>query len=130
MLNINPDIVCEIILRAREFHSKEGVVIPEPPLSPADDWGLQALADHKDDPTYLEVKTAIDQLEPDQQVTLVALMWLGRDDFSIAEWKEALKLAKERNSRDRRTAEYLLSIPFVADFLQEGLALHGYSCDI
>jgi hypothetical protein len=128
MININPEIVCEIILRAREFQSQEGVVIPEKPLSPADDWGRQALADHKGDPTYIEVTTAIRKLEPDQQIILVALMWLGRGDFDITEWKEALRLAKQE--RNQYTAEYLLSTPLVADFLQEGLALHGYSCDI
>jgi hypothetical protein len=128
MLDINPDVVCEIILRAREFQSKEGVVIPEPPLSPADDWGLQALADHKGDPTYLEAKTAIDDLEPDQQIILVALMWLGRGDFDFNEWDKILQLAEERHTD--YTAEYLLSTPLVADFLQIGLSSHGYSCDI
>lgn len=28
-LSINPDIVCLLILRAREFHAKEEVSIPE-----------------------------------------------------------------------------------------------------
>jgi len=32
------------------------------------------------DPTYAELKTTIDDLEPDQQIRLVALMWLGRGD--------------------------------------------------
>lgn len=130
MLDINPEIVCEIILRAREFQSKEDVVIPERPLSPSEDWGLQALADHKDDPTYLEAKIAIDKLDADQQATLVALMWLGRGDFSIAEWEEAVELAEERSKKHKHTAEYLLTTPLVPDFLQEGLALHGYSCDV
>jgi hypothetical protein len=34
MIDINPDIVCDIITRAREFHAKEDVVIPEVPNSP------------------------------------------------------------------------------------------------
>ena len=36
MLNINPETVCFIIAKAREFQAKEEVVIPEAPLSPAD----------------------------------------------------------------------------------------------
>jgi len=32
---------------------------------------------------YEELKTTIEDLEPDQQVCLVALMWLGRGDFTL-----------------------------------------------
>jgi hypothetical protein len=33
MLNINPETVCFIISKAREFHAKEEVVIPEVAIS-------------------------------------------------------------------------------------------------
>ena len=46
MLDVDPDTVCFLISKAREFHAKEEVVIPDVPDSPADDWGRQALADH------------------------------------------------------------------------------------
>ena len=46
MLDINPDTVCFLIDKAREFHGKEQVVLPDAPDSPSEDWGLQALADH------------------------------------------------------------------------------------
>ncbi len=54
-------------------------------------------------------------------------MWLGRGDFDIEEWGTAL--AEARSNRNARTASYLLGTPLVADYLQEGLSLHGYSCD-
>ena len=127
MLDINPETVCFIIAKAHEFHAKEEVVIPETPLSPGDDWALQILADHDDDPTLQELQAVIEDLEPDQQVQLVALMWLGRGDFDIEEWNTAL--AEARSNRNARTASYLLGTPLVADYLQEGLSLHGYSCD-
>ena len=127
MLDINPETICFIIAKAHEFHAKEEVVITETPLSPGDDWALQILADHDDDPTLQELQAVIEDLEPDQQVQLVALMWLGRGDFDIEEWNTAL--AEARSNRNARTASYLLGTPLVADYLQEGLSLHGYSCD-
>jgi hypothetical protein len=86
MLEVNPEIVCFIIIKAREFHAKEEVVIPEEPSAPGDDWALQVLADHSDDLTYLELSSTIDDLEPGQQASLVALMWLGRGDYDADEW--------------------------------------------
>ncbi|GGO79999.1 hypothetical protein GCM10011348_15700 [Marinobacterium nitratireducens] len=127
MLNINPETVCQIIQLAREFHAKEEVVIPETPDSPADDWGLQVLADHSGDLSYQFTRDLIAELELDQQVTLVALMWLGRGDFGDDDWKEALMTALDE--RSPHTAEYLLSTPLVADYLEEGLRVHGYGCE-
>ncbi|MBE9536520.1 MAG: DUF3775 domain-containing protein [Proteobacteria bacterium] len=126
MININPELVCQIIDKARQFHAKEEVVIPEPPNSPADESIMQVLQDHGDDLTYQEVSLAIKDLEPDQQQELVALMWLGRDDYTLEEWETALQDAADR--WNERTAEYLLATPLVADYLMEGLGLHGYSC--
>ncbi len=127
MLEVNPEIVCFIIDKAHEFHAKEQVVIPEEPINPSDDWALQVLADHEDDPTYLELKTTIDDLEPDQQEALVALMWLGRGDYEVDEWQAALQAAHENHNE--RTAEYLIATPLIADYLAEGLSLLGYSCE-
>jgi len=127
MLDLNPEIVCLIVAKAREFQAKEAVVLPDRPFNPSDDWGLQALADHIDDLTYQEVKLAIDDLEPDQQAQLVALMWVGRGDFDEVEWEEALEEAAD--AANERTADYLLATPLVADYLDEGMAALGYHCD-
>ena len=123
-MDLNPDTVQFIIDKAREFHVKEEVTIPEEPLSPSDDWARQVLADHADDPAYQELKSTIDDLEPDQQVTLVALMWLGRGDYSADEWDAALEAAQE--SWTERAADYLLGTPLLADFLSEALDELGY----
>jgi hypothetical protein len=123
-MDLNPDTVRFIIDKAREFHVKEEVTIPEEPLSPSDDWARQILADHADDPSYQEIKATIDDLEPDQQVTLVALMWLGRGDYAADEWDNAVENAQD--SWNERTAEYLLGTPLVADYLSEGLDELGY----
>jgi hypothetical protein len=123
-MDLNPDTVQFIIDKAREFHVKEEVTIPEESLSPSDDWARQILADHADDPSYQEIKTTIDDLEPDQQITLVALMWVGRGDYSADEWDAAIETAQD--SWNERTAEYLLGTPLLADFLSEGLDQLGY----
>jgi hypothetical protein len=127
MLNISPETVCYIIARARQFHVKEGVVLPDITDSPADDWALQMLADQQGDLNYQEVLMAIRDLEPDQQATLVALMWLGRGDYDIADWKTA-RLEAARNLT-HRTGAYLMGHPLVADYLQEALVQHGLYCD-
>lgn len=85
------------------------------------------LADHADDLTYQEIKTTIEDLEPDQQASLVALMWVGRGDYTQTEWADAL--AEATRSATNRTAEYLLTTPMVADYLAEGLAAFGHTCE-
>ncbi|HEC16104.1 MAG TPA: DUF3775 domain-containing protein [Sedimenticola sp.] len=127
MLNINPETVCFIIAKAREFQAKEEVVIPEAPLSPADDWALQVLADHADDLCVQEVEAVIADLEPDQEAELVALMWLGRGDYDLGDWDGAVNDAADQLTD--HTAQYLLAHPLVADYLQEGLIQHGCSCE-
>lgn len=121
MLDLSTDIVQNIIGRAREFHGQEGVVIPERASSPSDDWARQALANHADDLTYQELRDLIRDLEPDQQISLVALMWLGRGDFDGTEWTAALEQAQDQ--WNNRTAEYLLATPLLANYLEEGMEM-------
>jgi hypothetical protein len=126
-VEINPEIVCFLISKAKEFHAKEAVVIPEEPMNSSDDWALQVLADHTEDLDYQEFSATVDDLEPDQQVEVVALMWLGRGDYDVEQWEEARATAQKR--RNKRTAQYLISTPLVADYLEEGLDLLGYDCE-
>ena len=67
-----------VIDTAREFHTREDVIFPEEPESANDDLVQQVSTDYRDDPYYQELKATIIDLEPDQQVSLVALMWIGR----------------------------------------------------
>ena len=127
MLSVHPDTICFIIAKAREFQAKEQVVIPETPSSPSDDWALQVLADHIDDLSLLEVKTAVQDLSPEQQAELVALMWLGRGDYDMEDWYTAVEDAQHAQSDN--SAQYLLAHPYVSDYLEEGLIQHGYSCE-
>jgi hypothetical protein len=127
VIDLNPDIVNFIIDKSREFQAKDSVSIPEPPGSPTEDWAEQVLADHVEDFTYQELASTIDDLEPDQQISLVALMWLGRGDFTLEEWDDAL--AQATDAYNARTAEYLIATPLLSDYLEEGLNLHGYESE-
>lgn len=130
MLTIDPSLVCWIIERIQEFHAQEDVAIHEEPEIPHDDWGLAGMAsvaEYADDPAYQEIKSNIDELEPEQQVCLVALMWMGRGDFDDNEWQ--LAFAEAKSNWTAHTAEYLIATPLVSDYLAEGLSMMGYSCD-
>jgi len=120
-LEVNPDTVRFIAERMRVFQAKEGVTFPD---SGDDDWAQQVLADHADDPVLIEIREAVEELAPDQQAELVALMWIGRGDFDAEEWETVRDQA--RQSWNERTADYLIGTPLVADFLEEGLDLIGF----
>lgn len=127
MLEISVDTVCRLVALAREFHAQEQVVIPEEPGNPGDDWGLQVLAAHAGDSTFREFKSIVRDLDPDQQHELVALFWLGRGDYSLDEWNDAVEYAAECNAGN--TSEYLIAHPMLSDYLVEGLAAYDISCD-
>jgi hypothetical protein len=119
MLELNPEIVQFIIDKAQQFQVKDEVILPDDAAGQSDDWAQQMLAAHGDDPVFQELKSAIEDLEPDQQVSLVALMWVGRGDYTVEEWSNAIEHAQD--SWNERTAEYLIGTPLLADYLAEGL---------
>ena len=127
MLDINPAFVRALIDKAQGFHVKEEVVFPHEPGGGDEDWVMQVLADHADDPTLAEITAAIDELEPDQQMALVALRWIGRGEYSADDWESAL--AEAENRWTPRTAAYLIGTPLVSDYWKEGLVQLGYPLD-
>jgi hypothetical protein len=88
-LNISPEKVCFIIVKAREFDAKVDPVEPDPGSNPADAGEREVLEDYSDDATATELRAAIDVLNEDEVVDLIALAWLGRGDYDKAEWTEA-----------------------------------------
>jgi hypothetical protein len=129
MLKVRLETVCYIIAKTRECQVKEQVVIPDAPEGSGDDWAMQILADHIGDMSVQEIKAAVEDLSPEQQAELVALMWLGRNDYSLEEWEEANSEALVQFLDKENTTEYLLSHPMVSDHLEEGLIALGYSCE-
>lgn len=127
MIDINPETIRFIIDRAHELQSDGDSLFAEPQVNPLEEELLGIRDTPQLDPTDTELKAVVNDLEPDQQQTIVALMWLGRGDFSLNEWEEALEAA--RDNWTPQTAEYLTGTPLLADYLSEGLAVHGYTED-
>ncbi|KTC80355.1 DUF3775 domain-containing protein [Legionella cherrii] len=122
MLNLDTETIRDLLDKARQFQVKEEVSFPE---VTEDMDAFYVLADYQNDPVYQETVEYIDNLRPDQQATLVALMYLGRGDYTREEWKDALQFAQEEITD--HTGEYLLSRPTVADDVERGLNMLGIS---
>jgi hypothetical protein len=120
-LNLPLDKVTFIILKAREYDVKEEDSDPDEGSNPIDDGQTDVLTNGHDDPVREELLGAIRGLNEDERMRLVALAWLGRGTYGLEEWKDAIATARSEHSR--RTAEYLLGLPLLGDYLEDGLAL-------
>jgi hypothetical protein len=126
MLTINPEKACYIIVKARVFDAKVDPMVSDPGSNPADDQSREILEERPADPNLQELIGAIEALNQDEIMDVVALVWIGRGDYGAAQWDEARAIAGERV--DARVAHYLTGIPLLADFLEGGLAELGYPC--
>jgi hypothetical protein len=125
-LAISSEKVCFVIMKAREFDAKEEPSEEDPGSNPADDKDISVLEDQPDDPVVEELTSFIDSLSEDEQIDLVALTWLGRGDYTAAEW--AAVRSDAAAAHNDRTSGYLLGMPLLGDFLEEGLSMVGRSC--
>lgn len=131
-LDIDPDKVCFVIARFRELEEEE--LIQDPDADDQEDPNL----DHDEafdeldggeeeiDPLREELVGFVEALGEDERIELVALVWIGRGDYDIEEWDDALEAAADQHNE--RVADYLLGMPRLADFLEEGLVAFGHSC--
>ncbi len=126
MLTIALEHVCFLIVKAREFDVKVEVVEPEPGSNPGDEDMREVLEDYPDDPVQEELTEFIDGLSYDEKIDLVTLAWLGRDDYTADDWAEVRQQAAD--AHNNRTAAYLLGMPLLGDYLEEGISLLGLSC--
>jgi Protein of unknown function (DUF3775) len=122
-LDIPNDKLGFIILKAREYDVKEGDSDPDEGSNPTDDGDTDVLTDNGDDPVREELLGAIRDLNDEERVQLVALAWLGRGTYDLSEWRTALDTA--RSEHRKRTAEYLLGLPLLGDYLEDGLSMFG-----
>jgi hypothetical protein len=126
-LNIGLDKVQDIVVKARAYDLED---IPDDP-DPGDDAERtedpEELLDEGDDPTEAELRELIDDLNDDEIVDLIALVWIGRGDFGIEDLGEARELARERHQGS--SSRYLMGIPTLAEYLVEGVAAAGYDLE-
>lgn len=130
-LTIGPDTVRLFVLKARAVSaainddyadgSEHEVELDE---NARDTHLHDGLAEEEaEDLTAEELRELIDDLNVDEAAELIALAWIGRGDYDAAEWQEAVAEAKLRDKR--RTAKYLLGMPMLGDWLEEGLEAIG-----
>jgi hypothetical protein len=122
-LDIPTDKLSFIILKAREYDVKESDTDPDEGSNPADDGFTDVMTDKEDDPVRDELLGAIRELPEEERFQLVALAWVGRGTYELSEWRAALETA--RLEHRKRTAEYLLGLPLLGDYLEDGLAQFG-----
>jgi hypothetical protein len=96
MLDISTYKIAQVILMSRELDRAEG-----------------------------ELRGFIERLTEEEQVSLVALMWIGRGSFTADELAEAKATASEEATTP--TADYLLGSPHLSDHLENGLDELGIS---
>jgi hypothetical protein len=125
-LGISTDKVCFIALKAREFDVKDVLTDPDDGSNASDDGMVSVLEDNPDDPVVQELVAFINSLVIDEQVDLVTLAWIGRGDGTIEDWNELR--AEAARVHNNRTARYLMGLPLLSDYLQEGLSQFGRSC--
>ncbi|MGP1253719.1 MAG: DUF3775 domain-containing protein [Kiloniellales bacterium] len=149
MLEMDVDKVCFVVVKMREYE-EEGLIRAETDddevgldeeaeeeLESASGFDAADAAGEDDDEEELsdaasedgileELMTFIRNLDEEEQIELVALTWLGRGDYEGDQWSEAVEAASERHNK--RTAEYLIGIPLLSDYLEEGLAAFDLSC--
>ncbi len=119
MLEISPAKVAYLAILAREIDVKVGAWEPEP-----DDEDAGAVFEARaDDAAVAEFRAFVEGLNEDEQASLVAVMWIGRDTFDADELDEAIATA--RAERTAPTADYLLGVPLLADYLEAGLEALG-----
>ena len=125
-LSIATDKVCFVALKARQFDVKDAVSDPDSGSNPTDDAVVDVLEENHDDPVRYELVSFIGGLSVDEQLDLVALAWIGRGTGTIDEWQNLrAEAAREHNNR---IARYLLGLPLLGDYLEEGLSQFGRSC--
>ena len=119
MLEISPRKVARVILRARELGTK----VARWDMPGEDANADSILESRSSDGTEAELRSYIADMNRDEQASLVAIAWIGRDTFDAAELDEAIATA--RAERTSPTEDYLLGMTLLSDYLEAGLEALG-----
>lgn len=110
-MEISPEKVCYLVVKARAF-----------------DEDMPSLdEDDPEDHVRQELVAFINALTIAERINLVALAWLGRGTFDKDEWESAVREASD--AHNQHTARYLLGMPQLGDYLEEGLTQLGFFCE-
>ena len=125
MLELSPDKVAYIIIKAKELDAKVGAWDDSWDSGDAAENPEAVLEDFGADSSKAELTAFIGGLNEDEQADLVALTWIGRGTYTPEQFDEAVATA--RAERTTPTETYLLGIPLLGDYLSEGLEQMGIS---
>lgn len=120
ILTITPESAFAILLKAREFDVKVLQTDLDSGFNPSDDENVDALEFGPDDNTRNELFSAIRDLNDDEQSDLIALILLGRGDYTLGEWNEARQTASQIGRN--HIPAYIAEIPLASDYIEEGLS--------
>jgi hypothetical protein len=127
-LGINPEKVCAFIEAAREVSGLEPSTAGDA-TTDGDDGPLADMVEPPRgmDPRRREMIAFVAGLDAGEQVNLLALILLGRGDYGIEEWEDALIAA--RDSIDDRSADFMIGDSALPGYLLEALEAFDESCD-
>ena len=126
-LRISVEKVCDLIETAREIAG----IVPSTAgdrTTTGDDSSLEAIeGDPDDDVRRTEAIAFIAGLNVSEQTDLLALIWLGRGDYDIAEWDDAAAEAEGRIAA--RDPDFMLGDAALLEYLGDGLEAFGLARD-
>lgn len=122
-LSISAEKIFFIVAKARQSDSTATAL--DANSASADDDAVHGFEDHSKITDRSELSGFIRGLNVDEQIDLVALMWLGRGDGDLDSWKDLR--AEASRAHNNRTASYLIGTPMLADYLEEALSQLGKS---
>ena len=131
-LRISTEKVCALIEAAREIAGKVPSTSGDRTTS-GDDSRLETIIDEPGQDIYerddrrRQMVELIAGLNVEEQTDLLALIWLGRGDYDIAEWQDALAEAEARIAA--RDPDYMIGDAALPQYLGDGLEACGRSCD-
>jgi hypothetical protein len=131
-LRIRTEKVCAFIEAAREVAGKVPSTAGDRTTT-GDDSELASIVDdpgqdfYERDERRREMVEFVVGLNVEEQTDLLALIWLGRGDYDLAEWDDALAEAEARIAA--RDPDYMIGDAALPQYLGDGLEAFGRICD-
>ena len=130
-LRISTEKVCALIEAAREVAGKVPSTAGDHTTT-GDDSELVTIEDPEgigedEDARRREMVDFIAGLNVEEQTDLLALILVGREDYGIEEWDDAVAEAESRIAA--RDPDYMIGDAALPEYLGDGLEAFGRACD-
>jgi hypothetical protein len=130
-LRISTEKVCALIEAAREVAGKAPPTTGDHTTT-GDDSRLVTIEEPEgigedEDARRLEIVEFIAGLNVEEQVDLLALIFVGRGDFEADEWLDAVAEAEDRIAA--RDPDFMIGDAALPEYLGDGLEALGHTCD-